>query len=86
MTTGKLRTAIKILLLLAFAAMPDSMVREDANPIEDRRIVMENKSVSTMGLFKNKIKRTKPVSERRVQRMKLYTILEIIIDSGFAIE
>lgn len=34
MTTGKLRTAMRILLLFALAAMLDKSVREVANPIE----------------------------------------------------
>lgn len=71
MTIGKLRTAIKILLLFALAAIPDSMVSEEAKPNEVSRIVIENKKRSTTGLFRKRTKSTKPVNESRVQRMKL---------------
>jgi hypothetical protein len=37
--TGKLSTAIKILLLLAFEAIPESRVREEAKPNEANAIV-----------------------------------------------
>lgn len=70
-TTGKLRTAINMLLLFALAAIPESIVSDDANPNDVRSIVMENKKMSTTGLFKNRTKRIKPVNERSVQRMKL---------------
>ena len=56
MTTGKLRTAINILLLLALAAMPESIVSEEANPNDVRSMVMENRKRSTTGLFKNRMK------------------------------
>ena len=71
MTIGKLRTAIKMLLLFALAAIPESMVSEAANPDDVRRMVMENKKRSTTGLFKNKTKRIKPVNESSAQRRKL---------------
>ncbi len=71
MTTGKLRTAIKMLLLFALAAMPESIVSEEANPNAVSRIVIENRNRSTTGLFKNKTKRIKPVNESSAQRRKL---------------
>ena len=71
MTTGKLMTAINILLLFALAAIPESMVREDANPNEVRSMVIENRKKSTIGLFKNRAKRIKPVNESNVHRKKL---------------
>ena len=71
MITGKLRTAIRMLLLFALAAIPESIVREDANPIDVRRIVTENRKRSMTGLFKKRTKRTKPVNESIVHRMKL---------------
>ena len=37
-TIGKLNTAIRMLLLLALAAMLERRVREVANPMEVRRI------------------------------------------------
>lgn len=70
-TIGKLNTAIKILLLFALAAIPESMVSEAANPQEVSRMVSENSNKSPTGLFKNKAKRTKPINERNAQRMKL---------------
>ena len=71
MTTGKLRTAINILLLFALAAMPDSIVSEEANPHAVSSMVIENKKRSTTGLFRNRTKRVKPVNESSVQRRKL---------------
>ena len=70
-TIGKLRTAINMLLLFALAAIPESIVSEAANPKDVNRIVSENKKRSMTGLFKNKMKRTKPVNESKVQRIKL---------------
>ena len=40
MTIGKLSTAIKIVLLLALAAMLERRVKEEANPKEVKRIVV----------------------------------------------
>ena len=71
MTTGKLMTAINILLLFALAAIPESIVREDANPNDVRSMVIENRKKSTIGLFKNRAKRIKPVNESNVHRKKL---------------
>ncbi len=36
MTTGKLKTAIRMLLLLAFDAIPESNVSDEAKPAEAR--------------------------------------------------
>ena len=71
MTIGKLSTAIKILLLFALAAMPESMVSEAANPKDVNKMVSENRRTSSIGLFKNKVKRIKPVNERSRQSRKL---------------
>jgi len=38
-TTGKLSTAMRILLLLAFEAIPESKVREEAKPNEAKASV-----------------------------------------------
>lgn len=57
-TMGKLSTAIRILLLLAFAAMLDSRVRDEANPIAVSKIKIPKINLSSMGLPKNKTKRT----------------------------
>ena len=70
-TIGKLSTAINMLLLFAFAAIPESMVNEAAKPQDVNKMVIENKNRSSIGLFKNKINRTKPVNERSSHRMKL---------------
>ena len=51
-TTGKLSTAINMLLLFALAAMPESIVSEAANPQDVNRIVSENRKMSATGLFK----------------------------------
>lgn len=70
-TIGKLSTAIKILLLLAFAAIPDSKVREAAKPKEVMTMTNRNSAESSMGLPRKRIKRTKPVRDKREQRKKL---------------
>src|SRR6478735_10182412 len=70
-TIGKLSTAISMLLLLAFAAIPESMVRDAAKPKDVNRIVIENKTRSTTGLLRNKINRMNPVNDRNAQRIKL---------------
>ena len=71
MTTGKLRTVIKILLLFALAAIPESKVREEAKPQEVSTMVIKNKKRSPIGFFKKSINNKKPVSERKEQRIKL---------------
>jgi len=71
MTTGKLRTAIKMLLLFAFAAMHESRVSDAANPNDVNRITIENSEMSATGFFKSKMKRKNPVKESNAQRMKL---------------
>ena len=68
---GKLRTAIKILLLLAFDAMADSKVKEVENPKEVNRSVAKNSKVFSMGLLKNKENSTNPSSDNMEQNKKL---------------
>ncbi len=45
-TTGKLRTAIKMLLLFAFEATPESRVSEEAKPNEVNARVMKKMALS----------------------------------------
>ena len=47
--TGKLSTAMRMLLLLAFAAMPEIKLSEDENPNEVRSNVNKNSDVSATG-------------------------------------
>src|SRR6478609_5853804 len=69
--TGKLRIAIKMLLLFAFAAMPESKVREAENPNDVKTMRRVNKPMSWIGFFKNKVKRATPESDISKQRTKL---------------
>jgi hypothetical protein len=69
--TGKLNTAIKMVLLLAFEARPESSVSDEAKPNEDNTIVSKNNKRSAMGLLRNKMKRVKPESDRSKHRIKL---------------
>jgi hypothetical protein len=54
-TIGKLSTDIRILLLLALDAIPESSVREEAKPNEANASVAIKISLSWIGLFKNKV-------------------------------
>lgn len=69
--TGKLSTDIKILLLLALAAIAERSVSEAAKPIELSNRVMPNKSRSSTGFERNSAKKTKPARERIAQSIKL---------------
>ncbi len=84
--TGKLRTAIKMLLLLAFEAILDSKVSEAENPKETRIISSANRKTSSIGLEKNTVKSRNPKNESAEQTKNPYPILEIIIAEGLAIE
>jgi len=54
-TTGKLSTDIRMLLLFALEAIPESKVREDAKPREVKASVPTKISLSGIGSFKNKV-------------------------------
>ena len=54
-TTGKLRTAIRILLLLAFDAIPESKVRDEAKPREVNVRVAAKRNLSWMGLLRKRV-------------------------------
>ena len=71
MITGKLNTAIRIVLLLALAAIPESSVRDEAKPSALNKIVIQNKKASLMGLLKNSTKNANPAKERIPQSKKL---------------
>lgn len=70
-TTGKLKTVISTLLLLAFDAIPESSVREDENPQETNKMVTKNNPLLLSG-FEIKRKNNKnPAIERTEQSKKL---------------
>ena len=69
--TGKLKTAIKIVLLFALAAIPERSVSEEANPNDVKMTVNKNKNRSAIGLLKKTIKSTNPVSDKMLHRKKL---------------
>ena len=68
---GKLSTAIKMWLLLAFAAMPDRSVKEAAKPIEASPMVRQNKAKSAIGFLRSMVNRRKPVKDKITVSRKL---------------
>ena len=64
MRMGKLRTAMRILLLLAREAIPEISVRAPENPIEVSRSVRRNNVTFWMGLSMKILKRIYPAIER----------------------
>lgn len=85
-TMGKLSTAMRMLLLLAFAAIPESKVSEAAKPKEVAIMTIKKSETSTIGLPRKRIKSISPVIDRSELRKKLYATLERIIETGLAIE
>ncbi len=71
MTIGKLSTAIKIVLLLALAAMLERRVKEEANPKEVKRMVAAKMDWSNIGLPRKRINKINPEKESRLQSRKL---------------
>jgi hypothetical protein len=71
MTIGKLRTAIRMLLLLAFAAMPEIRLSDPANPHEQRRSVEKKSRWSWTGSSINTENNTKPTTLSRRQSIVL---------------
>jgi hypothetical protein len=61
---GKLRTAIRMLLLLAFEAIPEIKLKAAEKPKDDRRSVSIKIAGSLTGLLMNREKRRKPVSDK----------------------
>ena len=70
-TIGKLSTAIRILLLFALAAIPESRVSEAEKPIEPSTSKRAKSPVSASGFFNNVTKRRNPTKERRRVSKKL---------------
>ena len=68
---GKLSTAIKILLLFAFAAMPDNNVSDEEKPMELKTITRQKRFMSTIGFFNNRIKRANPANDKMSVSKKL---------------
>jgi hypothetical protein len=54
-TTGKLNTAIRILLLLAFEEIPEMRLKAEANAMEVSRTVTTNNTKSVIGLERNMV-------------------------------
>ena len=69
--TGNPSMAIRILLLLALAAIPDKRVREEESPNEVSKINRIKSLISCIGFCRKTMNKTKPVSDREVQRTKL---------------
>lgn len=86
MMMGKLSTAISMLLLFAFAEMPDNTEREAENPIAANNNSKANRPMSTTGFFNKVINNTNPTRESKSDKTKLYISLDTIILSGEAIE
>ncbi len=83
---GKLRTVIRILLLLALAAMLERSVSEEENPQDVSKIVSVKIKVSAIGLFMNKTNNPNPVNDKTELSRKLYRSFEKMIDSGLVKE
>ena len=81
---GKLKMAMSVALLLAFAAMPDINVNVMAKPILDNKMAIENCQISFTGLPATKLK-TKNVKVLSNKSNKiLYKILAVITAIGSA--
>jgi hypothetical protein len=83
---GKLSTVIRMLLLLALAAMLERSVSEEENPQEVSKIVSAKMKLSAIGLFINKINNPNPAKDRTLLSRKLYISFEKMIDSGLVKE
>ena len=70
-TMGKLSTAIRILLLFALAAIPESKVSEAAKPKEVTTMTNRKSATSAIGFPRKRMKRTNPVRDKSEQREKL---------------
>ena len=70
-TIGKLSTAIKMLLLLALAAMPESTVSDAEKPNDPKINRMTKSPVSANGFFKRVMNKTKPANESSRESKKL---------------
>ena len=64
--TGKLKTAIKMLLLFALEAIPDIKLNEAENAMEVSANAETNKTISCTGLKIKTEKRGNPAKESRV--------------------
>ena len=83
---GKLSTVIRMLLLLALAAILERSVSEEENPQEVSKIVSAKMKLSAIGLFINKINNPNPAKDKTVLSRKLYKSFEKMIDSGLVSE
>lgn len=71
MIIGKLKTAIKMLLLFAFAAMPDKSESEAEKPIAPSTSSRANNSRSAIGFLSSVMNSMNPVNDKRSERIKL---------------
>lgn len=71
MTTGKLSIVIKMWLLFALAAIPESRVSEVAKPSDARTITNRKSGISKTGFPKKSRKRRKPEMASREHKKKL---------------
>ena len=81
---GKLKTAMRMLLLLAFEAIPEIRLSAAENPKDDKTSVRIKSAGSCTGLLIKSEKRTKPVSESTRHNAVLYIIFERMIAWGLA--
>lgn len=70
-TTGKLKTVISTLLLLAFDAIPERSVREAENPQETNKMVTKNTPLSISGFEINRTNNKNPAHDSTEQSKKL---------------
>ncbi len=71
MTIGKLSTAIRIWLLFALEAIPESSVRDAENPIDPSTNKRAKSPVSASGFFKRVMNRRNPANDSNKLRKKL---------------
>jgi len=84
MIIGKLKTAMRMLLLLAFEAMPEIRLSAAENPKDDKTSVRIKSAGSCTGLLIKSEKRAKPVKDNTRHSAVLYMIFERMIAWGLA--
>ena len=81
---GKLKIAMSVALLLAFAAMPDINVNVIANPMLDNKMAIENCQISFTGFPATKLKTIKVNVLSNKSSKILYKIFAVITAIGLA--
>jgi hypothetical protein len=82
--TGKLRMAIREVLLAALEAIPEFIVRTAANPIDPNTKSMLKRRIFSTGLPRTKLYINSPNVPIIKSRNVLYRTFESIIAVGFA--